>query len=196
MIRPAPAAFQRPALQPHYHNPPWGIRSHETSTKGSLTFTRPIFLSPVIPGWNEDPLAFPRAPHPAVTSNARRGENQPHGHWLELHHRHRRPSFDAATHYRATSRRTPTLRRAGQARREPAVLFNNPGPQEPADQTQHLTVGDAIGHQAHQDLMIDIIKTGGDITLDHPLIALGGEFVNLGDGILGPPSRQGLGKVM
>jgi hypothetical protein len=133
MIRPAPAAFQRPALQPHYHNPPWGIRSHETSTKGSLTFTRPIFLSPVIPGWNEDPLAFPRAPHPAVTSNARRGENQPHGHWLELHHRHRRPSFDAATHYRATSRRTPALGSSFLGRGESLARFEHTRPQPVVD---------------------------------------------------------------
>ena len=83
----------------------------------------------------------------------------------------------------------PTLRRAGQARREPAVLSDDPGPQKPADQAQHLPIGDALGDQTHQDLVIDIVEAGGDVPFDHPLIALGGEFVDLGDGILGPPSR-------
>jgi hypothetical protein len=32
------------------------------------------------------------------------------------------------------------LRRACQARREPAVRFDNAGPQVPADQAQHLPV--------------------------------------------------------
>ena len=87
-------------------------------------------------------------------------------------------------------RSDPTLRCAGQARREPAMLFDDAGPQEPADQAQHLAVGDALGDQAHQDLVIDIVEAGGDVPLDHPLIALGGEFVDLGDGILSPSSRS------
>ena len=32
---------------------------------------RPVFSSPVTPGWNGDPRAFLGAPHPAVTSDAR-----------------------------------------------------------------------------------------------------------------------------
>ncbi len=44
--------------------------------EGSRSFTLPVFLSPVAPGWSGNPSAFPRAPHPAVTSNARRGEDQ------------------------------------------------------------------------------------------------------------------------
>jgi DNA invertase Pin-like site-specific DNA recombinase len=81
-------------------------------------------------------------------------------------------------------RSDPTLRSAGQARREPAVLFDDAGPQKPADQAQHLPIGDALGDQAHQDLMVDIVKTGGDVPLDHPLIALSGELCPLrrGDG--------------
>jgi hypothetical protein len=50
------------------------------------------------------------------------------------------------------------LRRAGQACREPAVLGDNPGPQKPADQAQHLSTGDALGDQTHQDPMVDIVK--------------------------------------
>ena len=84
----------------------------------------------------------------------------------------------------------PALRRAGQARREATMLFDNPGPQERADQAQHLAVGDALGDQAHQDLVIDIVEAGLDVALDHPLVGRRlGEVVDLGDGILGPPSR-------
>ena len=35
---------------------------------------------PWLPGWNGGPPAFPRAPHPAVTSNARRGGDRSPGH--------------------------------------------------------------------------------------------------------------------
>jgi hypothetical protein len=50
-----------------------GALLDEASTKGSRVFTRPIFPSPVATGWNGSPLAFPRAPHPAITRDARRG---------------------------------------------------------------------------------------------------------------------------
>jgi hypothetical protein len=53
-------------LLPRCHDPSRSIRSHETSSKGSRSFTRPVFPSPVAPGWNGSPPAFPRAPHPAV----------------------------------------------------------------------------------------------------------------------------------
>ena len=36
-------------------------------------FTRPACPSPVTPGWDGSPRAFPCAPHPAVTSDARQG---------------------------------------------------------------------------------------------------------------------------
>jgi len=83
---------------------------------------------------------------------------------------------------------TPPLWRAGQARREPAVLFDDAGPQEPADQAQHLAVGDALGDQAQQDLVVDIVETGGDVPFDHPLVGAAVQLVDLGDGVLGPPS--------
>ena len=50
---------------------------HETSTKGSSDFTRPVFPSPVAPGWSGSPWAFPRASHPAITRSARRGGDRP-----------------------------------------------------------------------------------------------------------------------
>ena len=39
-------------------------------------FTRPVCPLPVTPGWSGGPSAFPRAPHPAVTSDARQGRGQ------------------------------------------------------------------------------------------------------------------------
>jgi hypothetical protein len=50
---------------------------HETSTKGSNDFTRPVFPSPVAPGWNGSPWALPRASHPDLTGDARRGGDRP-----------------------------------------------------------------------------------------------------------------------
>jgi hypothetical protein len=50
---------------------------HETSTKGSNDFTRPVFPSPVAPGWNGSPWALPRASHPDLTGGARRGGDRP-----------------------------------------------------------------------------------------------------------------------
>ena len=39
-------------------------------------FTRPVCPLPVTPGWSGSPSAFPRASHPAVASDARRGWGQ------------------------------------------------------------------------------------------------------------------------
>jgi hypothetical protein len=75
----APAAFQRPALHPRCHNP----SAREVVTRHHQRFTpltRPIFPLPVAPGRNGNPSAFPRASHPAVTSDARQGGNRSHGH--------------------------------------------------------------------------------------------------------------------
>jgi len=42
-----------------------------------LVSQRPVFSSPVTPGWNGDPRAFLGAPHPAVTSDARPNGDRP-----------------------------------------------------------------------------------------------------------------------
>jgi hypothetical protein len=55
--------------------------------KGSRSFTRPAFPSPVAPGWSGSPWAYPpRASHPAVTSGACRGGDRQLGHLPELRH--------------------------------------------------------------------------------------------------------------
>jgi len=77
--RSAPAALQRPALHPRCHHP----SAREAVTRHQRRFTqltRPIFPLPVPPGRNGKPSAFPRASHPAVTSDACRGGNRPHRH--------------------------------------------------------------------------------------------------------------------
>ncbi len=69
------------------------------------------------------------------------------------------------------------------------MLFDDPGPQESTDQSHHLTIGDASGHQVHQDVVVDVVEAGFDVPFDHPLVALGGHLVDLGDGVLCPSSR-------
>jgi hypothetical protein len=53
--------------------PDLGSCRNEASDEGSLTFTHPVFPSPVAPGRNERPCALPRASHPAITGHARQG---------------------------------------------------------------------------------------------------------------------------
>jgi hypothetical protein len=48
--------------------------------RGFKQFTRPVFPSPVAPGWNESPWALPRAPHPTLSGDARRGGDRPTEH--------------------------------------------------------------------------------------------------------------------
>ena len=66
--------------------------------KGSRSFTRPAFPSPVTPGWNGSPRASPRASHPAVTSGACRGGDRHRGHLPELRHHEVGPPIHVATH--------------------------------------------------------------------------------------------------
>ena len=70
--QPAPAASQRPVPTPRYQHPICGARLTRHQRRFTQ-FTRPAFPSPVTPGWNGGPWAFPRASHPAVTSDARQG---------------------------------------------------------------------------------------------------------------------------
>ncbi len=81
--RPAPVASQRPVPAPR-HNPPihagLSFTSHQ---RGFKRFARPVFPSPVAPGWNSNPRAFPQAPHPAITRSARRGRDRPIEHGPE-----------------------------------------------------------------------------------------------------------------
>ncbi|MFJ9153089.1 hypothetical protein ACIRP7_34645 [Streptomyces sp. NPDC102270] len=66
--------------------------------------------------------------------------------------------------------------------------LDNPGPQKRADHPQNLAVLDALGHQVHQDVMVDVVEASLAAALDAPLVGrrLAGEVVDLGDGILSP----------
>ncbi len=57
--------------------PPTGGAADNGAYEDSLAFTRPVFPSPVVPGWNENASALPWASHPAVTHNARQGGDGP-----------------------------------------------------------------------------------------------------------------------
>ncbi len=85
--RPAPAASQRPVPTPRCHIPSAGLRFTRHQRRFTQ-FTRPVCPLPVTPGWNGSPWAFPRASHPAVTSDARQGRGQAVSTHPELRHRH------------------------------------------------------------------------------------------------------------
>ena len=56
--QPAPAASQRPVPAPRSNIPSAGLRITRHQ-RGFKQFTRPVFPSPVAPGWNGQPLGFP-----------------------------------------------------------------------------------------------------------------------------------------
>ena len=56
--------------------PIWRGSSITRHQRRFTQFTRPVCPLPVVPGWNGDPSASPRASHPAVASSARRGWGQ------------------------------------------------------------------------------------------------------------------------
>ena len=70
--RPSPAASQRPFPISHCINPSAGVLM--TRRHRGFTCVHPSGLpQPVTPGWNGGPWSIPRASHPAVTRDARRG---------------------------------------------------------------------------------------------------------------------------
>jgi hypothetical protein len=87
--QPAPAAPRRPVLSSRSSNPSTGL-SFTRHQQGFKQFTRPVFPSPVAPGWNGRPRAFPRASHPAnqQPDDARRGRDRPPSTDLKQRSRH------------------------------------------------------------------------------------------------------------
>ena len=83
-------------LHPAYTTHPARLTHNETSTEVHA-FTRPVCPLPVTPGWNRSPSAFPRASHPTVTGDARRGWGQASSTDLVLHSRHRPDLRSAST---------------------------------------------------------------------------------------------------
>ena len=69
------------------------------------------------------------------------------------------------------------------------VLGQNPRLQERLDQRHDTLVGDASTHPVQQHRVRDLVKAGRDVTVQHPLIGVGCQHVNLGDRVVGPTSR-------
>jgi hypothetical protein len=85
--QPAPAASQRPAPASRLHIPSasvWMTRHH----RGFIHFTRPVFPSLSSPDGTRILGPVPRASHPAVTHDARRGGDGPCALDRALHLRH------------------------------------------------------------------------------------------------------------
>ncbi len=82
----------------------------------------------------------------------------------------------------------PALRCAGVARAVDLVLAQDPGLEERLDQGQDSLVPDPCPHPAHQGRVVDLVEARLDVALQDPLIGAGGEHLDLGDGIPGPPA--------
>ena len=90
------------------------------------------------------------------------------------------------------------MRGPGQGIRVSTVQLDNPCAQERADQTQDLAVLDPLAHQAHQDVVVDVVEASRDVTFDDPFVGarLARVVVDLGDGVLSPTSGPGLEDTM
>ena len=110
--RPAPAASQRPVPKPRHNIPPCEAPLHEASTR--VHSRSPVRSSPRPRprDGTSDASASPRAPHPAVTGNARHGQGQAieHGPGTTRSHSIVDPPIRVVHSMRATSRRTASSR--------------------------------------------------------------------------------------
>ncbi len=85
---------------------PIGESAHDEASTRVHAIHPPGLPQPVTPGWNPSP----RASHPTVTHDARRGGDDPHARDRELRHRHQPiPPFTSSTVTHATSCRTTWL---------------------------------------------------------------------------------------
>ena len=76
--------------------------------QGFTRFTRPVFPSPVAPGWNGRPWTHPPSfePRQLIADDARQGGDRPLSTGLELRSRHQPTLRPVVTRKRATSCRT------------------------------------------------------------------------------------------
>jgi len=84
----------------------------------------------------------------------------------------------------------PALRCAGVARAVDLVLAQDPGLEESLDQGQDSLVPDPRPHPAQQGRVVDLVEARLDVALQDPLIGAGGEHLEIGDGIPGPPAGR------
>ena len=167
LSQPTSAASRRPAPTNPAHTTHHEEPQSRDVIEGSRSFTLPVFLSPVAPGWNRSPPAFPRAPNPAVTSNARRGEDRSMDTDRGLHHQQHRTSLGASTHYRATSRRTAALRNPAE-RVTIVPVFEVSGFQHVPYQPEKPVVLDFLRQYPEKDIVVKRPEAVGDIPFDKP----------------------------
>jgi hypothetical protein len=87
--------------------PPTGGAADNGAYEDSLAFTRPVFPSPVAPGWNGSASAFTLGFAPRSYPRRTPGRGRSHGHWTGSHPL---PTSNRRDHSsRATSRRTAAL---------------------------------------------------------------------------------------
>ena len=98
--RPPPAASQQPAPVTPVLPPAPGNSNQQDISKSSPVFARPAFPSPVAPGRNQRPWAFPRssAPLRAGPTSARPGRGQVPNTDPKPRPRHHRTSTNGLTH--------------------------------------------------------------------------------------------------
>ena len=81
-------------------------------------------------------------------------------------------------------REDPALRGAGVALFQVAVGRHDPGFEERPDQRAHPLVRDPCPEPVHEGDMPDFVEACPDVGLQHPLIAVGGVVVDLGDRVV------------
>jgi len=79
------------------------------------------------------------------------------------------------------------LRRAGIGVLHLTEFGEDPGLEERLDQPQHALVLDPGSHAVHQGHMVDPVKARLDVRIQHPLVSLGAEQVDLGDRVVCAP---------
>ena len=79
------------------------------------------------------------------------------------------------------------LRSAGRGVSFLTELGEDPGLEERLDQRQHALIRHPGPHPAHQGGVVDGVEARLDIRVQHPLVALGAEQVDLGDRVVRPP---------
>jgi hypothetical protein len=107
-LRPSSVASQRRVPTPRHNHHRCGTPHHEASTKGSSDFPRPIFPSPVAPGWRRAPLGFLPSFAPGPYEPRTSGWGQAVEHGPATRSTSSRPSLQSCgvDSMRATSRRT------------------------------------------------------------------------------------------
>src|SRR6266511_4314372 len=135
------------------------------------------------------PSAFPWASHPTVTSDARQGEDRPSDTGLRSRPRHH-PDLQPtrSTHNVRLSCRSPTLRGAGAAVPQRAVLGEDARLEERLHQGQDTFVSDPLSHSTHKSRVRDFVEARRDVTFDHPLVGVGDEHDRISDRIMRPAS--------